>query len=182
MSNNTSTESGWLTPTNSDPVYDDALDQLLSEWICNVSGLSAEQVGTRWTKDNLPILSAENNGCMFGITGCSAEGSPVFTCQTDEDTQFWRHERLECMASFYGPEGMSFAARFRDGTAVPQNNAELNGRGLVLENCSGLTLFSELINQQWVRRYDMTIHLRRKVIRKFGIKSLVEAPVTFLGE
>jgi hypothetical protein len=28
----------------------------------------------------------------------------------------------------------------------------------------------------------MTVRLRRKVVREYGIKSLVEAPVTFFGE
>ena len=86
------------------------------------------------------------------------------------------------MASFYGPSGMSYASRFRDGISVPQNNAERNALGLSLGDSTGLTPFPELINQQWVRRYDMTVRLRRKVVREYGIKSLVEAPVTFFGE
>jgi hypothetical protein len=40
----------------------------------------------------------------------------------------------------------------------------------------------ELINNQWVRRYDLHITLRRKIIRSYGINSLLSAPVTFFGE
>ncbi|EPH7603555.1 phage neck terminator protein, partial [Escherichia coli] len=54
--------------------------------------------------------------------------------------------------------------------------------GLSLGDYTGLTPFPELINQQWVRRYDMTVRLRRKVVREYGIKSLVEAPVIFFGD
>ncbi|EJT0956333.1 hypothetical protein ABCT26_003517 [Escherichia coli] len=73
-----------------------------------------------------------------------------------------------------------YASRFRDGISVPQNNAALNALGLSLGDYTGL--FPELINQQWVRRYDMTVRLRRKVVREYGIKSLVEAPVIFFGD
>ncbi|EPX7387252.1 phage neck terminator protein, partial [Escherichia coli] len=93
-----------------------------------------------------------------------------------------RHETIECMASFYGPAGMVYASRFRDGISVPQNNAALNALGLSLGDYTGLTPFPELINQQWVRRYDMTVRLRRKVVREYGIKSLVDAPVIFFGD
>lgn len=40
----------------------------------------------------------------------------------------------------------------------------------------------ELINNQWVRRYDVTVDLHRKTVREYGIKSLLSAPVQFFGE
>ncbi|EHT4373308.1 hypothetical protein KX080_004752, partial [Salmonella enterica] len=42
--------------------------------------------------------------------------------------------------------------------------------------------FPELINQQWVRRYDMKVRLRRKVVREYNILALQDAPVSFFGE
>lgn len=182
LSNNTSTERGWLIPTSGDPDYDEALDRLLSQWMRNVSGLSAGMVRPRWQKEQPPLLPVETNWCAFGVIGWSGDDSPAFTRQTDDGSQLWRHETIECMASFYGPAGMVYASRFRDGISVPQNNAALNALGLSLGDYTGLTPFPELINQQWVRRYDMTVHLRRKVVREYGIKSLVEAPVTFFGD
>lgn len=182
MSNNTSTEAGWLTPTSGDPAYDEALDRLLSQWMRNVSGLPAKMVMPRWQKDQPALPPVDTNWCAFGVTGWPIDDSPAFTSQTDEGAQVWRHETFECMASFYGPAGMAFASRFRDGISVQQNNDQLNTLGLSLGDYTGLTPFPELINQQWVRRYDMTVRLRRKVIREYGIKSLVEAPVTYFGE
>ncbi|EPH6016721.1 phage neck terminator protein, partial [Yersinia enterocolitica] len=54
--------------------------------------------------------------------------------------------------------------------------------GLSLARCSRINPFPELINNKWVRRFDITIKLRRKVIREYGIKSLTSAPVKFFGE
>ncbi|HED2902441.1 TPA: hypothetical protein R4Z66_005727, partial [Citrobacter freundii] len=141
LSNNTSTERGWLTPTSGDPDYDEALDRLLSQWMRNVSGLPAGMVRPRWQKEQPSLPSVETNWCAFGVTGWPIDNSPAFTRQTDEGAQLWRHETFECMASFYGPAGMSYASRFRDGISVPQNNAELNALGLSLGDYTGLTPF-----------------------------------------
>ncbi|EHN87173.1 hypothetical protein ESQG_01080 [Escherichia coli H494] len=127
------------------------------------------------------VQAAVDAHIKLGI-GWSGDDSPAFTRQTDDGSKLWRHETIECMASFYGPAGMVYASRFRDGISVPQNNAALNALGLSLGDYTGLTPFPEFINQQWVRRYDMTVRLRRKVVREYGIKSLVEAPVIFFGD
>lgn len=182
MSNNTSTEPGWLTPTSCDPDYDEALDALLSQWISNVSGLPAEEVRPRWSEDPLLPPSTDTTWCAFSITAWSSDDSPAFSCQTDQAVQYWRHETFACTASFYGSAGMTFAARFRDGIAVPQNNAGLNALGFSLGDYTNLTPHPELIEHTWVRRYDMTAQLRRKVVREYAIQSLVAAPVTFSGE
>lgn len=182
MSNNSSTEPGWLTPTSPDPVYDEALDAQLSQWISSVSGLPAEEVRPRWREDPLLMPSLETTWCAFGITAWSSDDNPAFSRQTDESVQFWRHETFACTASFYGPAGMTFAARFRDGIAVPQNNAALNALGFSLRGEIFLNPCPELIEQTWVLRYDMTAQLRRKIVREYAIQSLVAAPVTFSGE
>ncbi|MDI8953921.1 hypothetical protein MJO10_26455, partial [Salmonella enterica subsp. enterica serovar Anatum] len=97
-------------------------------------------------------------------------------------TQLWRHEDFVAMASFYGPGGMQIASRFRDGISVEQNNAELNQSDLSLVDYGDIVPFPELINQQWVRRYDMKVRLRRKVVREYNILALQDAPVSFFGD
>lgn len=182
LSNNTSTEPGWLTPGSRDPDYDEALDAHLSQWISSVSGLAAEAVLPRWRGGPLLPPAKDTTWCAFGITAWSSDDNPVFSSQTDESVQFWRHETFECTASFYGPAAMTAAARFRDGIAVPQNNASLNALGFSLRDYITLTPCPELIEQTWVRRYDMTAQLRRKIVRDYAIQLLVAAPVTFSGE
>ncbi|WP_455769623.1 phage neck terminator protein, partial [Serratia ficaria] len=72
--------------------------------------------------------------------------------------------------------------QFRDGLFVSQNNDELQAIDLTLLDCGRILNLPELINNQWVRRYDIAVRLRRKVIRQYGIKSLVDASVKFFGE
>lgn len=145
LSNNTSTERGWLIPTSGDPDYDEALDRLLSQWMRNVSGLSAGMVRPRWQKEQPPLLPAETNWCAFGVIGWSGDDSPAFTRQTDDGSQLWRHETIECMASFYGPAGMVYASRFRDGISVtPTLKPVIRCRGCL--TAARLTRFSGSFN------------------------------------
>lgn len=179
---NSSTSPGYLTPGSLPQAYDETLERELSQWVRILSGLPAGMVRPRWTPIQAPLPAADVNWCGFGITGISTDDTPAFVRQTDDSNQMWRHEVIETIASFYGPASQSAATLFRDGLMVEQNNATLNDNGLSLANYSELIAFPELINNQWVRRYDITIRLRRKVIREYGIKSILSAPVQFFGD
>ncbi|MBI6548592.1 phage neck terminator protein [Xenorhabdus lircayensis] len=178
---NTSERAGWLIP-DTEPVYDEVVERLCSQWLRGVSGLPNGMVRPRWT----PVLAAQppadTDWCGFGITEIPADDNPAFANQTDQSDELWRHEDFECSASFYGPHSQGYASRFRDGLSVSQNNAEFNQLGLSVVKHSRITSFPELINNQWVRRYDITVTLRRKVVRRYSIKSLTDAPVKFFGD
>ncbi|WP_339053362.1 phage neck terminator protein [Arsenophonus endosymbiont of Crataerina pallida] len=182
MSNNSSTEAGWLTPFDDNALYNEGLNRLLSRWVGGVSGLPAKQVLPRWQSKPAPLPSPDTNWCAFGIIDITSEPNPALVKQSDESSELWQYETLTCMASFYGREGMVYAARFRDGIMLSQNNAELNKSNLTLGSHSQITAFPELINNQWVNRFDITVHLRRKVVRRYHIKSVTDAHVTFLGD
>ena len=179
---NDSTTTGYLTPTGNAPLYDEPLERELSRWVRAITGLPAGMVRPRWTPEQAAQPAASVNWCGFGITGFEADAGPALV-QGDENSELWRHEVVECMASFYGPGSQGIASIFRDGVSVPQNNHAMTDiTALSLADCSGLTAFPELINNQWVRRYDVTVRLRRKVIRTYGIKPLAEAGQITIGE
>lgn len=182
MSNNNTGQAGWLKPQLASTEYDTPLDVHLSQWIRNVSGLDAGRVIARWQPDQPAIPPADVNWCAFGVTGIAADDGPAFVNQTDATAEQWRHELIECLASFYGPVGQLVAARFRDGLSVNQNNDTLNQCGLTLADCDSIRPAPELINNQWVRRYDVMVRLRRKVVSTWGIQSLTDAPFRISGD
>lgn len=179
---NDSTTAGYLTSTSIPQAYDEGLERELSQWVRALSGLPAGMVRPRWTPVQAALPAADKNWCGFGIMGFTADNAPAFVEQTDDSSQLWRHEVIETLASFYGPGSQAIAAQYRDNMMVEQNNETLKQFELTFADCSELTPFPELINNQWVRRYDITIRLRRKIIRDYGIKSLVSAPVSFFGD
>ncbi|CDL79920.1 phage neck terminator protein [Xenorhabdus cabanillasii] len=178
---NTSERAGWLTPDN-EPVYDEALERLLSQWLRIVSGLPSGSVRPRWTSVQTAQPPADSDWCGFGIVALPADDNPAYANQTPEHGELWRHEAFECSASFYGPRSQGYITRFREGISLSQNNAELNTLGLSVVKHSGIVAFPELINNQWIRRYDMTVTLWRKVVRRYGIKALRDAPVKLFGD
>ncbi|WP_431022037.1 Bacteriophage protein [Erwinia rhapontici] len=178
MSNNSSTEPGWLTPTGESPEYDAALDTLLGRWMRFVSDMPAGMVRPRWQPVHAAMPSAETNWVAFGVIEWPVDDTPAFTLQTETGSQLWRHEEFIAMASFYGPAGMRYASVFRDGISVEQNNRELNRLALSLADHGDIIPFPELINNQWVRRYDIRVRLRRKVVRTYNIQSIVDGNVT----
>lgn len=173
MSNNSSMEPGWLTPTSDSPEYDTDLDVLLSRWMRFVSGMPAGMVRPRWQPEQPAHLPADVNWVAFGIVEWPVDSSPAFTMQTEDGSELWRHEEFVALASFYGPQGMSYAAIFRDGISIEQNNTELNSLGLSLAYHGEIIPAPELINGKWVRRYDFRVRLRRKVVRQYNIKSIL---------
>lgn len=182
MSNNTSNHKGYLTPIASGPEYDEELEQLLRCWIFGVSGLPEGAVHPRWAPIPPQLPFAEGNGCEFGISLLQGDTDTVFETQQAASAELWRHETIDCLVSFYGPGSQRIAAQFRDGVTLNQNNEQLKTVGLSLHSVGDITPSPECINEQWVRRHDITVRLSRKVIREYGIQSLVAAPVKFFGE
>ncbi|HAK35614.1 MAG TPA: hypothetical protein DCM44_13975 [Pantoea sp.] len=179
---NSSTSAGYLTPVSAPQAYDETLERELSQWVRALSGLPAGMVRPRWTATQAAIPAADVDWCGFGIIGFTADDGPAFVRQTDDSNQLWRHEVIETLASFYGPHSQSIATLFRDGLTIEQNNETLKQNELSLADYSELTAFPELINNQWVRRYDITVRLRRKIIRTYGVRSIITPNVTITGD
>jgi len=179
---NDSTQAGYLTPTSLPPDYDEQLEREISRWIRGISGLPDGMVLPRWTAVQPSIPVAGSDWCGFGITRMRLDVYPAEVTVDDDSNARWQQESFDIICCFYGPSGMAYATFFRDGLFLEQNNAELNRAGLSLRDCSDIIPAPELINNQWQRRYDVTVILRRKTVREYGIKSLVEAPVQFFGE
>ncbi|QIP56832.1 hypothetical protein HBA19_14950 [Hafnia alvei] len=182
VTDNASTHSGFLTPTSDPPDYDQDLERQISRWIRGVSGLPAEMVFPRWTDPQPKLPLAGSTWCAFGVTGVHEDVYPAFVSNSDETETQWLHEVITVICCFYGPSGAQTAALFRSGLYVPQNNAELNRVGLTFKECGRLLSAPELINNQWLRRYDLTVSLRRKAVREYAIKSFLEAPIKFFGD
>ncbi len=179
---NDSTSPGYLTPTSAPPDYDEALEREISRWIRALSGLPPQTVFPRWTDPQPKIPPAGSNWCAFGIMDIREDDNPAHIQANDGYSEQWSHETLSLMCCFYGPSGQRIVTLFRDGLFITQNNDELVRAGLTFQQCSRIIPAPELINNQWQRRYDVTVTLRRKIVRNYDIKSLVAAPVKFFGD
>lgn len=184
MTANSSEQAGYLSPVSGSPAtaYDEALEREISQWIRAVSGLPDGLVRPRWTDPQPKIPPLGTSWAAFGIMSIDEDANPASVSNGDESDQQWQHETITLICCFYGPDGQANATRFRDGLRVAQNNAELNRTTLTYGDNSRIIAAPELINNQWQRRYDINVTLRRKVVREYGIKRLANAPVSFFGD
>jgi hypothetical protein len=175
---NDSTARGYLTPVGDSPQYDEALEREISRWIRGVSGLPAALVfpdgltRSRRSKQRGDVVRLRYHYRSPAVKPVRCSG-------------FGRTVRAMDMGTGNGdllllwPSGGQHCINFPRGNIRRAKQRELNRSGLSLVEAGTIYNLPELINNQWVRRYDLTITLSRKNIRTYNVRTLQDAPVSF---
>ena len=109
------------------------------------------------------------------------KGDPSLPLSGDQTSVV--HEDYEFVLSFYGPQALFLAQRFRDAAQIGQNRSLLRQSGLTLKAIDSQAMrLPDLVCETWVDRYDMTFHVARKVSRTYGVRTIVGADVDFYTE
>jgi hypothetical protein len=193
LSNDSST-GGYLSPSSAPPLEDTALDFFLQGAIVGIIGLPVDMVRRRWQ----PTVPKEPENtvdwCAIGVVSETPEYSAYTRHWRGEpsnpndhagqgyDEQI-RHEVLEIMASFYGPNSRGNAKLFRDGISVAQNRESfyLQNMNFVSTDCKMVNA-PELINEKWFRRVDLTFLIRREIDRTYPVLNILSAPITIKSD
>ncbi|WP_431207507.1 phage neck terminator protein [Burkholderia cepacia] len=180
---NDSSTGGYLAPAvDAPPAEDDELDDLVHDLVAGVTALAADLVRPRWQ----PVVAKQPepgvNWCAFGIQTQTPDVSPaiVHNGANEGSDTYIRHQDLDVLCTFYGPAAKGYAQRLADGLALPQNREQLQLLDMAFVGVSEIRAAPDLVNQQWVRRYDITVKLRRKVTRTYAVLNLksVQASTT----
>jgi len=175
---NSSSTGGVLTPSLPYPLDDDALDALLEGVVAQITTLPNTLVFPRWQPTPPKQPAANVNWCAFGIMLSTPDEGPAIGYDPVNDCgTYQRHEQLDVLASFYGPNAKQYAALLRDGLAIPQNCEQLTANDIAFNGCGPIRPAPELVNQQWIKRQDMGITLHREVNRTYAIHYLAIAVV-----
>lgn len=177
MSNDSST-GGFIPPASSPaPLADDALDALLQQLVVGVTGLPGNMVRPRWQQVVPKQPDPSTNWCAIGVTNISPDDYPSQIHSgtgNGSDTQT-DHESITVTASFYGPNAMANAKQLRSGLYVTQNRDTLAAADLNLQEAKQLVQAPDLVNEQWIRRWDLTIVLRRQSVYAYPILNIVSS-------
>jgi hypothetical protein len=189
MANDSST-GGYLVPSSTPPLEDIALDAFLQGAVVGMTGLPGPLVRPRWQETVPKQPEANVDWCAIGIVSETPEFSAYTKHWRGEPSnpndpagqgydQQIRHETLEVMASFYGPNSRGNAKLFRDGISVGQNREAfvLQNMNFVSADCKVVNA-SELINEIWFRRVDLTFMVRREIDRTYPVLNILSAPIT----
>ena len=180
MANDSST-GGFIPPASSSAqLVDAALDALLQQLVVGITGLPGNMVRPRWQPVVPKQPDPSTDWCAIGVMDIEADDFPSEThvsTGNGSDTQS-DHETITVMASFYGPNAMGHAKTLRSGLYVVQNTDTLEANGMALRETKRIVQSADLLNEQWVRRYDLTVVLRRNSIYSYPILNLLSAPFT----
>jgi hypothetical protein len=174
---NTSATGGYLAPTAPVPPDDEDLDNLLQELVAGVTGLPGEMVRPRWQPTVPKQPEPTESWCAMGVTVQANDSGPAIQHDPagDGSDTYTRHQQIDLMCSFYGPSAKGYAQRLADSMSIPQNSEQLALNGMKFVSASDIQPAPALINQQWNRRYDLTLTLRRKITRTYPVLNLIEA-------
>jgi hypothetical protein len=172
--NDTSATGGYLLDAN-ETLEGQDLRRFLQRLIAGITNLDGTRVRQSWQQNPPPVPDINTDWCGFGITGRRAEFDGRVYLDELGTTYLYRHEELDVLCTFYGPDCLDYAAILRDGLLLSQNREPLLLNGMGLVGCADILHSPELINDRFYDRADMTMTLRRLVTRTYPILDFASA-------
>jgi len=177
MSDTTSGAPQILPTRQSQADADAALDLILGDFVASVTGIDRSNIRRRWQRTPPKQLPIDEDWCALSVTEVDQDANAIqqFAPDGNGSMTLQRHETLSLFASFYGPNATANASLLRDGLQIGQNRRVLWQNGMAYLDCGRLTRVPSLVNQQWLPRTDITLRLRRQVVRVYPIHSVLES-------
>lgn len=175
---NTSATGGTLSPTPTPaPLEGEALQDFFHDWFAGITSLPANMVRPRWQVEPTNLPQNNVTWMAFGTPRLESDtfASEQHYPEGDGYNQIRRHQVLSILVSVYGPEADSVVGLLREGVQVSQNREvlTLNSMGLV-ETGDTITV-PELVKDKWYYRVDMTVKVRRQIVRNYAVNSLTSS-------
>lgn len=180
---NTSATGGYLAPAGSPaPAEDTDLEDVLQKMVAGITGIAGKFVRPRWQAAPPRQPEPGVNWCSVGVHETKTIANPAVDHDASDDghDQYQMHEEIDLLCTFYGPQAQAYASILRDGIYITQNSEAVKARGMAFIGASQIRPVPELVNQQWVRRYDIFIYMRRQVVRVYPVLNILSADVTIV--
>jgi|WetSurMetagenome_2_1015567.scaffolds.fasta_scaffold154322_2 hypothetical protein len=181
---NTSSTGGPLLPAVSPaPLEGIALEDFLHDLIVTLTGIPT--LFPRWQPEPPDMPAYGTDWGAFGITSREAD---VFAVELHGSAagvgydELRRHEKMNILTSFYGPNADSYAAILRDDLQLLQNNEILQRNNMGLVETLDLIIIPELIKERWVRRVDIRVIIKRQIVRRYSVLNLASSIVQINNE
>lgn len=175
---------GYLLPveTPTPPDYDTLFDIFLQGVVAGILTMPGKYVRPRWQLNPPKRPPMETTWAAIGVQHISA-GNPESRHDGAANggkgqNNFTTYEDVDVLVTFYGPCAWRAAALFRDGLWMSQNREALYLAGCGVGDIGGIQSNSELINNQWLNRVDMTVRFVRDVKRVYQVLNLLSAKGT----
>ena len=174
---NTSATGGYLAPGGTPLPADIALEDILQPMVAGITGLAGQYVRPRWQPGNPRQPEPDTDWCAIGVTATRRDDGPaiIHDGTGDGSDAYIRHEDIDVLATFYGPNCQRNAATLQDGLQIPQNLEALFIQGFSFVEARDARRAPEFFNQQWINRFDVTIRFRRRIDRTYAVLNILSA-------
>lgn len=182
---NTSATGGYLSPSvTTPPLEDDALDAEFQKAVAGITGLAGNLVRPRWQPGNPKQPEPTVDWCAIGIATQTPDDTPHIqhSGAGDGKDTLKRHEAIKVLCTFYGPNSKRNAATMRDGIQIPQNLDMLALVNIGLTNVGEIQAVPELVNQQWIKRYDLPLFFSRQIVRDYSVLNILTADPILISD
>lgn len=180
---NTSSTGGYLRPSPTPaPLEGAELENFFQSVIVGVTGLDSTLVRPRWQPSPPAIPDKGTVWIAFGFHDESADTYVWLGELSDGSaTQLQNQEQFAVLCSVYGTGAGSDAKKvakiLRDGLQIPQNREPMFQNGMGLVEVTAPVPVPVLVKQDWLYRLDMSIRVRRAVVRQYQILTIESAQV-----
>jgi hypothetical protein len=168
---------GYLAPVTT-PASDGDWDDALHAMFAGITGLPPDLVRPKWQLEPGNMPNYDLDWMAFGSNAKEADwDAEVHHIDDGADgyDELRRTEVWEYLATFYGPNVDYYSSVLRDGLAIEQNRYQLLAANAAVVEVQKIPLSPELVNQRWVGRADVTVVLRRRIIRRYNVLHLLRA-------
>lgn len=188
---NSSATGGYLAPSTPAPAGDLDLDAQIRDLLAGLTGLPGDLVRPRWQAPDdgagkaLPRMpDRATTWVAVGVTSIAALGQPAFVHFGEDEgySVLHRQERIEALATFYGPRSDAYAALVRDSLYVAQNREGLLARGMALTDVGEARRIPEIVAMGTRRRTDLPLTLVRAIERTYPIRNVVQGVGTISAD
>jgi hypothetical protein len=167
-------EGFWNTP----PVSGSRLDDIFQQIVAGIVGLDGPMVRPRFQAEPPDLPEFGSDWVAVGVMArrpIGFVGAVKHDPRGEGRSWLQRHEYLDVLASFYGPEADGYAERLHDGFMIAQNREVLylNQMGFI-EVLQALRV-PEYIKNRWTERYDVRFTVSRIRVVPYPIRSFASA-------
>lgn len=168
-----SSVAGYLSPSATPaPLEDDALDTFLHDLLVGVTGLPGDMIRPRWQPEPPTQPARDVDWMAFGVMDEDPDTYSAVIHNANGSDEMQRHENFSVLISSYGLNARANLGLLRDGIQLEQNRAILSANIMGLVETGRVITAPALVKDGWLRRFDMTMVLRRQVRRIYSVKNL----------
>jgi hypothetical protein len=174
---NTSATGGYILPSPQAPLPGGlTFKQFLQQVFVGISGLDGDHVRPKWQRNPpKPPSDIDENWLAIAIVSNTPDANAFVGQDELGNGLTQRHEELEMQCSFYGVLADDLASLVRDGFQVPSNLEGLRSANMGYVGVSQAMRVPDLVNEQWRDRIEVSVFLRREIMRVYPILTFITA-------